>query len=225
MPKPAPLLVAILCAAFLVASCLTAAFWAGTALKNEATVPAVVNSQLSHRAKMSVAGQADKSLEITPRLSATSGLRVLALQSTAPNNSTQASNLLTANNVTRIIVPISTAKNASNAGAQTDNGFAVPAGSWIWGLILILAIILVFLLLRLVREANSEPPASNERRPAATQYPSEAGKARPRQIPVEGEETEAGLRDNSRTGSKDQKVTSIPIDTQDEPRETEGISR
>jgi hypothetical protein len=52
-------------------------------------------------------------------------------------------------------------------------------------------IILIFLSLRLVREDNGEPPADDARRPAANQYPSETGKARPRQIPVEGEETEA----------------------------------
>ncbi len=225
MPKLAPLLVAILCAAFLVASCVTAAFWAETAPTCEATVHTMVNSQSSHVAKMSVVGQTDKSLETTPRLSTTSGLRVLALQSTAPNNTTQASNVLTANNVTRIIVPISTAKNASTAGAQSNNGFAVPAWLWIWGPILILAIILVFLLLRLVREGNGEPPAGDPRRPAATQYPSEAGKAQPRQIPIEGAETEAGLRDNSGTGAKDQKVTRIPIDTPDEPREPEEKSQ
>lgn len=86
-------------------------------------------------------------------------------------------------------------------------------------------IILIFLSLRLVREDNGEPPADDARRPAATQYPSEAGKARPRQIPVEEEETEAGLRNNSRTGAKDQKVTKIPIDTPEEPRETEEKSQ
>ena len=220
MPKIAPLFVVILCAAFLGASCVTVAFWAGTAPSTEATMHTMADSQSSNLTKMSVAGQTYKSLETTPGLSTTSGQRVLALQSATPNNTTPASNLLAANNVTRIIVPISTAKNASNAGAQTNNGFAVPAGLWIWGLILILVIILVFLLLRLVREDNGEPPASDPRR-AALQYPSEAGKARPQQIPIEGAETEAGLRDSSGTGSKDQKVTSIPIDTQDEPRETE----
>jgi len=73
----------------------------------------------------SVAGQTERSLETTPRLSTTSGLRVLALQSVAPNNATQASNLLTANNVTSIIVPISTAKNDSNAARRltTDSRF------------------------------------------------------------------------------------------------------
>jgi len=104
--------------------------------------------------------------------------------------------------VTGIIVPISTAKNASNAGAQTNNGFAIPAWLWIWGLILILVIILIFLLLRLVRDGNGEPPAGDARRPAVTQYLSEAGKARPRQTSIEGEETEAGLTDKSRTVRK-----------------------
>ncbi|MGZ4891108.1 MAG: hypothetical protein ACXV2B_02435, partial [Halobacteriota archaeon] len=141
------------------------------------------------------------------------------------NNATQASNPLTANNVTRIIVPISTATNASSAGAQTNNGFTVPAWLWIWGPIFILVIVLIFLLLRLVREGNGEPPDGAAPRPSATQYPSEAGKARPRQIPIEGGATEAGLSDNSRTGAKDQKVTKIPIDTPDEPRETEEESQ
>lgn len=86
-------------------------------------------------------------------------------------------------------------------------------------------IILIFLLLRLVRGGNSEPPAGDAWPPAATQYPSEAGKPRPRQIPIEGADTEAGLSDNSRTGAKDQKVTRIPIDTPDEPRETEEESQ
>ncbi|MGD0327741.1 MAG: hypothetical protein ABSB21_03840 [Halobacteriota archaeon] len=104
--------------------------------------------------------------------------------------------------MTGIIVPISTAKNASNAGAQTNNGFAIPAWLWIWGLILILVIILIFLLLRLVRDGNGEPPAGDARRPAVTQYLSEAGKARPRQTSIEGEETEAGLTDKSRTVRK-----------------------
>lgn len=220
MPKLAPLLVAILCAAFLVASCVTAAFWVGTAPSSEATVHTMVNSQSSHHAKISVAGQTDKSLETTPRLSTTLGLRVLALQSAAPNNTTQARNLLMANNVTRIIVPISTAKNASNAGAQNSNGFTFPAWLWIWGLILILVIVLTFLLLRLVREGNGEPPASNTRRPAATQYPSETGRVPPRQIPIEGTETDTELRDKSGSRAKDQKVR-ILIETPDEPREIE----
>jgi hypothetical protein len=169
---------------------------------------------------MSVAGQTDKSLEPTPRISTTSGLRVLALQSAATNNASQVSNLLTANNTTRIIVPISTAKNASNAGAQNSNGFTFPAWLWIWGLILILVIVLTFLLLRLVREGNGEPPASNTRRPAATQYPSETGRVPPRQIPIEGTETDTELRDKSGSRAKDQKVR-IPIETPDEPREIE----
>jgi hypothetical protein len=127
MPKLAFFLVAILRVVFLVASCVTAAFLTGTAPISETTVQTMVNSQSSHLAKKSVAGQTERSLETTPRLITTSELRVLALQSVAPNNATQASDLLTANNVTSIIVPISTAKNDSNAGAQTNNGFAVPA--------------------------------------------------------------------------------------------------
>jgi hypothetical protein len=225
MPKLAPLLFAILCAAFLVASCVTAAFWAGTAPSSEATVHTMANSQSGNLGKMSVAGQTYKSLETTPSLSTTSGQRVLALQSAKPKNATQAGNPRTANNVTRVIVPISTGKNASSASAQTSNGFAVPAWLWIWGPIFILVIILIFLLLQLIRGGNGEPPARDARRPAATQYPSEAGKPRPRQIPIEGADTEAGLSDNSRTGAKDQKVTRIPIDTPDEPRETEEESQ
>ena len=225
MPKLASLFVVILCAAFLGASCVTAAFWAGTAPSTEATVHTMADSQSGNLRTMSVAGQTFKSLETMPGLSTTSGQRVLALQSATPNNATQASNPLTANNVTRIIVPISTATNSSSAGAQTHNGFAVPAGLWIWGPIFILVIVLIFLLLRLVREGNGEPPAGAAPRPSATQYPSEAGKARPRQIPIEGVDTKAGLSDNSHTGAKDQKVTKIPIDTPDEPRETEEESQ
>ena len=220
MPKLAALLLAILCVVFLSAFCVTAAFWAGTAPSSESSAQTVVNSQSSHFTKMSVAGQTDKSLEPTPRISTTSGLRVLALQSAATNNASQVSNLLTANNTTRIIVPISTAKNASNAGAQNSNGFTFPAWLWIWGLILILVIVLTFLLLRLVREGNGEPPASNTRRPAATRYPSETGRAPPRQIPIEGTETDTELRDKSGSRAKDQKVR-IPIETPDEPREIE----
>lgn len=223
MPKLAALLLAILCVAFLAASCVTAAFWAGTAPSSKASAQTVVDSQSSHP-KMGVAGQTHKSLEPTPRISTTSGRRVLALQSAAITNATEASNLLTANNTTRIIVPISTAKNASNAGVQNNNGFTFPAWLWIWGPILILVIILTFLLFRLLREGNGEPPAGNTRRPAATQYPSETGKARPRQIPIEGAETEAELTDKSRSRAKDQKVK-IPIETPDEPRETEEKSQ
>jgi len=224
MPKLAAHFLAILCVAFLAASCVTAAFWAGTAPSSKASAQTVVNSQSSHLTKMGVAGQTHKSLESTPRISTTSGLRVLALQSAATTNATEASNLLTANNTTRIIVPISTAKNASNAGVQNNNGFTFPAWLWIWGPILILVIILTFLLFRLLHEGNGEPPAGNVRRPAATQYPSETGKARPRQIPIEGAETEAELTDKSRSRAKDQRVR-IPIETPDESRETEEKSQ
>jgi hypothetical protein len=84
--KIAPFLVAILRVAFLVASCVIAAFLTGTAPNSETTVQTMVNSQSSHLAKMNVAGQTEKNLETTPRLSTTSGLRVLALQPVAPNN-------------------------------------------------------------------------------------------------------------------------------------------
>jgi hypothetical protein len=224
MPKIVALILAILCVTFLAASCVTAAFWAGTAPSNEICAQTAVNSQWSHLTKMSVAGQTDKSLNPTPRTSTTLGLRVLALQSAATTNATQASNLLTANNTTRIIVPISTATNASNAGAQNNNRFTFPAWLWIWGPILILVIILTFLLLQLVRGGHGEPPASNARRPAATQYPSETDKARPRQIPIEGTETETGLTDKPRSRAKDQKVR-IPIEMPDEPQETEEESQ
>jgi len=218
MPKLATLLLAILCVAFLAASCVTPAFWAGTALSSESSVQTVVNLQSSHLAKMSVGGQTDKSLKLTPRISTASGLRILALQSVATNDATQATNLL--NNTTRIVVPISTAKNASNAGAQNSNGFTFPAWLWIWGPILILVIILTYLLLLLFREGNGEPPASNTRRTAETQYSSETGRAQPRQIPIESTETDAGLTDKSGSRAKDEKVR-IPIETPDEPEETE----
>jgi flagellar biosynthesis/type III secretory pathway M-ring protein FliF/YscJ len=221
MPKLALLLVAILFAAFLGASCVTTAFLAGTAPATDATMHTMADSQLGNLGKVSVAGQTYKGLETTPGLSTTSAQHVLALQSAAPNNTTNESNPLTPNKVTRIIVPISRATNASSAGAQTNKGSAVPAWLWIWGLILILVIILVFLLLRLVREGTTEPPADDARRPTTTQYPSEADKARPRQIPIEGADTKAGLSDNSRTGAKDQKITRIPVETPDESRETE----
>jgi len=218
MPKLATLLLAILCVAFLAASCVTAAFWAGTTLGSESSAQMVVNLQSSHFAKMSVAAQTDKSLELTPRISTTSGLQILALQSGATNNAAQASNLL--NNTTRIVVPISTAKNASNAGAQNSNRFTFPAWLWIWGPILILVIILTYLLLLLFREGNDEPPASNNRRTAEMQYSSETGRAQPRQIPIEGTETDAGLTDKSGSRAKDKKVR-IPIETPDEPGKTE----
>lgn len=55
-----------------------------------------------------------------------SGPQVWKLQG-APSAAPQARNLLTANNATRIIVPISTIKNASSASAQTGNGLTFPA--------------------------------------------------------------------------------------------------
>jgi hypothetical protein len=42
----------------------------------------------------------------------------------------------------------------------------------------------------------------------------------PRQIPIEGTETDTELRDKSGSRAKDQKVR-IPIETPDEPREIE----
>jgi len=218
MPKLAALLLTILCVAFLAALCVTAAFWAGTAPSSEASAQIVTDSQSSHLTKTSVARQ-NENLEPTFRATTTSGRRVLALQLAATNNATQPSNLLTVNNITRIIVPISTTKNASNGGAQNNNGFTLPAWLWIWAPILILVIILTFLLVRLVRNGHGEPPDSTTRRVVAKKYPSETGTARPRQIPIEGTETAAGLTDKSRSRAKDQKVR-IPIDA-DEPREAE----
>ena len=224
MSKLAALLFAILGVAFVAASCTTSVFWAATAPSSAASAPTSVNSQSSHLTKMSAAGQTNQSLETTPSISTTSGLHVLALQSAARSNATPASNILTANNTTRIMVPISTAKNVSNAGAQTNNRFAFPTWLWTWALILILVIILIYLLLRLVHESNGEPPERNTRRVATTQSPSETSKARPRQIPIEGALTGSRLTDDLSSHVKDQKVR-IPIETPEEQRETEEKSQ
>ncbi|MGZ4926657.1 MAG: hypothetical protein ACXV4B_09455, partial [Halobacteriota archaeon] len=99
MPKLAPFFVVILCAAFVGASYVTTAFWAGTASATEATAHTMADSQSGNLGKTSVA-QTYNSLETTPGLSTMSGQRVLVLQSATPNNTAQARNLLT-NNVTR----------------------------------------------------------------------------------------------------------------------------
>jgi hypothetical protein len=205
MIRKASLLIASLFVVFIVAVCVTAAFWAGAAVSNS---------------------QADKHLEATPRLNPTSEPRVLEFQSAAPSNSTQASRPLTADNTTRIIVPISRVENASSIAAQPFNGFVFPAGLAIAATILILLVVLVYLFLRLLRDGDNAPPAETRPRAPAVKSTSEAREEQPRQIPInEEEETEAERKNSSLVSGESQKVRSIPIDTQEEVREPEDNSK
>lgn len=199
MIRKASLLVASLFVVFLAAACVTAAFWA------EAAVP---NSQ------------ADKHLVATARLNSTSEPRILGFQSAAPSNSTQANRPLTADNTTRIIVPISRTENTSSVGAQPSNGFVFPAGLAIAATILILLVVLAFLFLRLLRDGDHAPPTDTRPSAPAVKSTSEAREERPRQIPITEAETEAKQKNSSQS----QRVRSIPIDTQEELREPEDNS-
>jgi hypothetical protein len=221
MPKLDPLLVVIFCIALLGASCVTAVCWGGKALGNEGAAHASSNSQWCHLTKMSVASQTKTSRETESRSGTTSGLRLLELQSVAPSSTSRANTVLTPHNATRIIVPIKAAKNASGASAQTSNGFAFPAWLWIWGPILILSVILIFLLLQLIRGSNGEPAADDTRRPPAPQFPAKADESQSRRIPIEGADTKREAKGESLSGAKDQKITNIPIDAPDEPKEEE----
>jgi hypothetical protein len=204
MIRKASLLVASLFVVFLAATCVAAAFWAGTAVPNS---------------------QTNQHLEATPRLNATLEPRVLVFQSATPSNSTQASRALTANNTTRIIVPIARVKNASSVSAQPLNGFVFPAGLAIAATILILLVVLAFLFLRLLRDGDNAPPADTRPLAPAVKSTSEAREERPRQIPINEAETEAKRKNSSLVSGESERARSIPIDTQEEAREPQDNSK
>ncbi|MGZ8888793.1 MAG: hypothetical protein ACXW1D_04525, partial [Halobacteriota archaeon] len=157
MKRIASLLIASLFAFFLVTTCVNAAFWAGT----------VADSQTNQHQ------------DATPQ-NAASDPRVLLLQSAEPSNSTQASRAL-ADNITRIIVPISKVENASSSSAQPFIGFEFP--TWIWvPVILILLVILAYLFLKLLREGDNEPLL--DKRPLTPASTSKAREQQSRQIPI-----------------------------------------
>jgi hypothetical protein len=192
MKRIASLLIASLFAVFLVTTCVTAAFWSGT----------VADSQTNQ--------QHDATLQ-----NATSDPRVLLLQSAEPSNSTQASSALRADNITRIIVPISRVENTSSSNAQPFSGFVFP--TWLWvPVILILLVILAYLFLKLLRDSDNEPPV--DKRPLAPASTSEARGQQSREIPINESEIEAE-RKNSSPVTAESKIRSIPIDASEEPRE------
>jgi hypothetical protein len=191
MKKNASLLIASLFAVFLVTTCVTAAFWAGT----------VADSQTNQHQG------------VTPQ-DATSDPRVLLLQSAVPSNSTQASRAL-ADNITRIIVPISRVENTSSSSAQLFSGFEFP--TWLWvPVILVLLVILAYLFLKLLRDSDNEPPV--DKRPLAPTSTSEARGHQSRQIPINESDIEAE-RKNSSPVTAESKIRSIPIDASEERRE------
>ena len=191
MKRIASLLIASLFAVFLVTTCVTTAFWAGT----------VADSQTNQHQ------------DVTPQ-NATSDPRVLLLQSAEPSNSTQASRAL-ADNITRIIVPISKVENTSSSSAQPFSGFEFP--TWIWiPVILVLLVILAYLFLKLLREGDNEPPV--DKRPLTPASTSEARGQQSRQIPINESEIEAE-RKNSSLVTAESKSRSIPIDASEELRE------
>jgi len=197
MKRVASFLIASLFAVFLVTTCVTVAFWAGT----------VADSQTNQHQ------------DVTPQY-ATSAPRVLLLQSAEPSNSTQASRAL-AGNMTRIIVPISRVENTSSSSAQPFSGFEFP--TWIWvPVILVLLVILAYLFLKLLREGDNEPPL--DKRPVAPESASEAREQQPRQIPINESEIEAE-RKNSSLVTAESKSRSIPIDASEELREPDEDSQ
>jgi hypothetical protein len=198
MKRSASLLIASLFAVFLVTTCVTAAFLAGTVADN----------------------QTNQHLDATPQ-NATSDPRVLLLQSAKPSNSTQASRTLRADNITRIIVPISRVENTSSSSAQPFSGFEFP--TWIWvPVILVLLVILAYLFLKLLREGDNEPPL--DKRPLAPASTSEDRGQQSRQIPINESEIEAE-RKNSSLGTAESKIRSIPIDASEELRESDEDSQ
>jgi hypothetical protein len=191
MKRIASLLVASLFAAFLVTTCVTTAFWAGT----------VADSQTNQHQ-----GATQQDATLDPR--------VLLLQSAEPSNSTQASRAF-ADNITRIIVPISKVENTSSSSAQLFSGFEFP--TWLWiPVILVLLVILAYLFLKLLREGDNEPPV--EKRPLTPASASEARGQQSRQIPINESEIEAE-RKNSSPVAAESKSRSIPIDASEELRE------
>jgi hypothetical protein len=192
MKRIASLLIASFFAVFLVTTCITAAFWAGTG----------ANSQTIQRQ--------DATLQ-----NAMSDPRILLLQSAVPSNSTQASSALRADNITRIIVPISKVENTSSSNAQPFSGFEFP--TWLWvPVILVLLVILAYLFLKLLRDSDNEPPV--DKRPLAPASTSEARGQQSRQIPINESEIEAE-RKNSSPVTAESKIRSIPINASEESRE------
>jgi hypothetical protein len=197
MKRIASLLIASLFAFFLVTTCVNAAFWAGTVAD----------------------GQTNQHQDATPQ-NAASDPRVLLLQSAEPSNSTQASRAL-ADNITRIIVPISKVENTSSSSAQPFSGFEFP--TWIWvPVILILLLILAYLFLKLLREGDNEPPL--DKRPLTPASTSKAREQQSRQIPINESEIEAE-RKNSSLVTAESKSRSIPIDASEELREPDEDSQ
>jgi hypothetical protein len=190
MKKIASLLIASLFAVFLATTCVTAASWAGTVADNQTNQHQGVTAQ-----------------------DATSDPRML-LQSAEPSNSTQASRAL-ANNITRIIVPISRVENTSSSSAQLFSGFEFPTWFWV-PVILVLLVILAYLFLKLLREGDNEPPV--DKRPLAPASTSEARGQQSRQIPINESDIEAE-RKNSSLVTAESKIRSIPIDASEELRE------
>jgi hypothetical protein len=192
MKRSSLLLIASLFAVFLVTTSVTTAFWAGAVAASQTNQHQGVISQ-----------------------NATSDPRVLLLQSAKPSNSTQANRALIAQNITRIIVPISKVENTSSSSAQPFGGFELP--TWIWiPVIIVLLVILAYLFLKLLREGDNESPI--EKRPGAPAPPSEARRQQSRQIPINESEIDAE-RKNSSLVTAERKIRSIPIDTSEEPRE------
>ena len=193
MKRHTSLLIASLFTVILITTCVTAAFWAGT----------VADSQSDpHK------GAASQKATLTPR--------VLLLQSAEPSNSTQASGALTADNITRIIVPISRIENTSNSSAQPLSGFEFP--TWLWiPVIIVLLVILAYLFLKLLREGDNERPPL-DKRPLAPASPSEAREQQSRQIPINDSEIEAE-RKNSSLVSAESRIRRIPIDASEELQE------
>lgn len=226
MTRIASLLVAGLLVAFVAASCMTAPSWTGAAVPNSQTIARVtVDSEPSQQTTINTDGQTNKQVETTLSLNANSKLRVLAFQSAALSNSTQASRLLTTNKTTRIIVPISKVENTSSIGAQNSNGFLFPTSLGIVIIVIILLIILAYLILRLLRD-NDNAPRTSTRPPAPTVQPtSEHRKEQPRQIPINEAETEVERGKNSAGSADSQRFRSIPIDAQEEEREPEDNSK
>ena len=197
MKRIASLLIASLFAFFLVTTCVNAAFWTGT----------VADSQTNQHQ------------DATPQ-NAASDPRVLLLQSAEPSNSTQASRAL-ADNITRIIVPISKVENTSSSSAQPFSGFEFP--TWIWvPVILILLVILAYLFLKLLREGDNEPLL--DKRPLTPASTSKAREQQSRQIPINESEIEAE-RKNSSLVTAESKSRSIPIDASEELREPDEDSQ
>jgi hypothetical protein len=203
MIRKASLLIASLLVAFLATACVTAAVGAGTAVPNS---------------------QTNQHLEVTLRSNATSDPRVLAFQSAALNNSARAVNPLKVNNTTRIIVPAKV-ENTSNTGAQPFNGLVLPTGLVIAATILILLVILAYLFLRLLHEGTSEPPTDTRPLGPTVQSTSEPRRERPRQIPIDEAETEVERKNSSLVGAEGRRVSSIPIDAEEERREPEDNSK